>query len=182
MSDSRSPAPSDSPERRNRTPGTGDAADRVAARLAGSLSSHCHVGAVVCAVDAGRLEPQAGAQRAPAHWLAAAWAPAQHGPLRWPAAVALGSPDAHNALLELLERLPPQARLHLAPIEELDMGLAARIVLHCDRNLEPYQREGLARFIDRWHAHELEAIRTRYTDRDEGFDRFIGRLAEPGAD
>ncbi|HVL56817.1 MAG TPA: hypothetical protein VM491_09950 [Burkholderiaceae bacterium] len=154
---------------------TSDTTRRIASRLAAAYAPDRHVGAVVKVFDADA------ATGTPAHWLAAAWAPAQAGPQRWPAAAALGSPDSQNALLELLERLPPQARLHLAPIDALDLGLAARIVLQCDRNLESYQRDGLERFIERWSGHERDAIRDRYTDRDEGFERFAGRLTDRGA-
>ena len=154
---------------------TADPTLRIASRLAVGYSPDRHVGAVVKAFDADAVA------KTPAHWLAAAWAPAQCGPQRWPAAVALGSPDSQNALLELLERLPPQARLHLAPIDELDLGLAARIVLRCDRNLEPYQRDGIARFVERWGVHERDAIGARYSDHDPAFERFTGRLADPGA-
>jgi len=49
-----------------------------------------------------------------------------------------------------------------------------------DHNLEAYQREGVARFVDAERARTKLSIAARYTDHDAGFERFRARvLGEP---
>jgi hypothetical protein len=116
------------------------------------------------------------AARVPAHWMAAAWPPANAGPARWPEAVVIGSPAADNALAELCTRLPGDARLFLVDADAVDAGIAAQILLAADRNLEPYQREGIARFIAVERARVAARIAHDYTDHDPGFARFRDSL------
>jgi hypothetical protein len=99
--------------------------------------------------------------------------------VRWPEAVAIGSPDANRALDELLRQLPPDARLHLAGLDDVDAALAADVLLAVDRNLEPYQRAGIEAFVDHERARTKQSIAGRYTDRDAGFQRFRTRAGLP---
>lgn len=114
--------------------------------------------------------------RVPPHWLAAAWPPAASGPARWPEAVVIGSPAADNALAELCQRLPDDARLFLVDTDAVDAALAAEILLTADRNLEAYQREGIERFIASERARVTARIASDYTDHDPGFARFRDSL------
>lgn len=159
-----------------RGPDPGDAESRVARRLAARPSAETFVGVCVHVVDAA-LHAEPGARiRTPDHWLAAAWAPAAAGPSRWPEAVAIGSPTATCALDLVLLQLPPDATLFLAGRDDVDAALAAEILLEADRNLEPYQRAGVARFVEAERARTRRAIAERYTDRDAGFERFRARM------
>lgn len=114
--------------------------------------------------------------RVPPHWLAAAWPPADAGPTRWPDAVVIGSPSADNALAELCGRLPSDARLFLVDTDAVDAALAAEILLAADRNLEAFQREGIAAFISAQRARVATRIAHDYTDHDPGFARLLSKL------
>lgn len=120
----------------------------------------------------------------PAHFVGAAWPPppSDGPPERWPDAVVIASPSAERALLELLAQLPSEAPLHLVDAERVDFGLAVEIARTADRNLQPWQHEALGEFLARWREAEREAIAQRFTDRDEGFERFISSVtgAPPG--
>jgi hypothetical protein len=132
---------------------------------------------VVKVVEARTLE---GGARVPAHWMAAAWQPADEGPTRWPEAVVIGSPAADNALAELCARLPAHARLFLVDPDAVDASLAADILLAADRNLEPYHREGIAAFATAERARTAARIRHDYTDHDPGFARLLSSLRKQG--
>ena len=154
----------------------GDAEGRVARRLAARASADAFVGVCVHVVEAG-AQPEGGALVAtPDHWLAAAWPPPASGPSRWPEAVAIGSPTATHALDLLLRQLPADATLFLAGRDDVDAALAAEILLEADRNLEPYQRAGVAKFVAAERARTRQVIAERYTDRDAGFERFRARV------
>jgi hypothetical protein len=114
----------------------------------------------------------------PAHWLAAAWQPLARGPERLPEAVVIGSPAADNALSQLCQRLPADARLWLAGLDAVDAALAADILLAADRNLEDYQRAALRRFADAERARVAARVEREYTDHDAGFARYRARLTE----
>lgn len=148
----------------------------VSSRLARHSDEATHVVAVVRVFDAAETDTPDRRTRTPEHWLAAAWALPM--PARWPDAAALGSPSGERALLELLTRLGGEARATLVDAHELDMALAADIVLCVDRNLEPYQREGLRAFAGRWREAEAASIASRYTDRDPGFESHMARLRQ----
>jgi hypothetical protein len=115
--------------------------------------------------------------RTPEHFLAAAWAPGAPRS-RWPDAVVIGSPTADDALALLLRNVPASARLYLASLDSVDAALAARILLAADRNLEPYQREGVAAFVAAEAARDAARIAQGYSDRDEGFERFRASVLE----
>jgi hypothetical protein len=114
--------------------------------------------------------------RVPAHWMAAAWSPAGNGPTRWPEAVVIGSPAADNALAELCQRLPAEARLFLVDTDAVDAALAAEILLAADRNLEGYQREGIWAFVASERKRVAARIANDYTDHDPEFARFRDSL------
>ena len=133
---------------------------------------------VVCvrvATEAVRETAQ-GTVSTPAHFLAAAWSPAQRPPSRWPEAVVIGSPTSERALAELALRLPGDGVLWLGDADQLDAGLAADILLATDRNLEPYQREAVAAFAEAERERTRRTIVAVYSDVDPGFERFRARL------
>lgn len=158
----------------------GDAEGRVARRLAVRPSADTFVGVCVHVLDAAERAEGGARIATPDHWLAAAWPPPASGPSRWPEAVAIGSPTATHALDLLLRRLPEGATLFLAGRDDVDAALAAEILLEADRNLEPYQREGVVRFVEAERARTRRAIAERYTDRDAGFERFRARVLGAG--
>jgi hypothetical protein len=151
---------------------------RVAARLLPRFDVDAWPALCVRVVSPGPRDDGSGLH-APAHYLAAAWSPCARGPQRWPEAVALGSPDADRALAELLAQLPETARLFLVTPDDVDGALAAAIVLAVDRHLEDYQRAGLEAFVAHEQARTRQLIADRYTDRDEGFERFRTRAGVP---
>ena len=110
--------------------------------------------------------------RVPDHWLAAAWPPPAAGTTRWPQSVVIGSPAADNAIAELCTRLPADARLHLVDADAVDAALAAQVLLHADRNLEPYHRHGLTAFIAAERARTTARVAASYTDHDPRFAAF----------
>ena len=112
----------------------------------------------------------------PDHYLGAAWPPASRQLTRWPDIVVIGSPAADNALAELFARLPGDARLHLAGLDDVDAALAAQILRDTDRNLEAYQQRAIDAFIEAQRVRERTLIVERYTDRDPGYERFRGAL------
>ena len=149
---------------------------RVARRLAPRPSPTSYVGVCVHVVAAAERAESGTSVATPDHYLAAAWLPPAAGPSRWPEAVAIGSPTATHALDLLLCQLPADATLFLAGRDDVDAVLAAEILLEVDRNLEAYQREGVARFVEAERARTTQAIAARYTDRDAGFERFRARV------
>lgn len=114
--------------------------------------------------------------RTPAHYLAAAWLPGTAVPSRWPEAVVIGSPSSERALAELALQLPADARLWLGDTDQLDAALAAEILLAADRNLEPYQRVGIAAFVAAERERSQRALARTYTDLDPAFERFRAQL------
>ena len=148
-------------------------------RLAVRWEPACWTAIVVRAIHAREHVAQGARVRTPDHFLAAAWAPAERGPVRWPDAVVIGSPAADNALALLFAQLPDAARLFLAGADDVDAALAAEILLAGDRNLEPYQRAALATFVAAERERARAAIAARYTDRDPGFERFRARVLGP---
>ena len=149
-----------------------DADARVARRLAARFTADCWIVLCVRVVAAVTHETAAAVTSTPDHYLAAAWPPPRSGPAHWPEAVVIGSPSATRALEGLLHHLPAEASLYLAGLDEVDAALAAGILLAADRNLEPYQREGIEAFVDSERERVRGAIASRYTDRDPGFERF----------
>ncbi len=154
----------------------GDAEGRVARRLAPRPSPATCIGVCVHVVTAAARAQGGTSVAYPDHYLAAAWLPPAAGPSRWPEAVAIGSPTPTHALDLLLRQLPADATLFLAGRDDVDAALAAEILLEVDRNLETYQREGIAAFVEAERVRTRQAIAARYTDRDAGFERFRARV------
>jgi hypothetical protein len=144
------------------------------ARLAARYATGCWTAAVVHAIRAATSQPGGSPVSTPDHYLGAAWAPG--APTRYPDVVVIGSPSADNAIAELLVHVPADAKLWLAGRDEVDFALAAEILLAADRNLETYQRDALASFVDAERARTRADIASRYDDRDPGFERFRARL------
>jgi len=150
----------------------------VASRLAARSTDATWIGVCVRVVEAASVDRPALLTRTPDHFLAAAWSPGAPRS-RWPDAVVIGSPTADDALALLLRHVPSSARLFLADLDGVDAALAARILLAADRNLEPYQREGIATFVAAQLARDTARIAQGYSDRDEGFERFRARVLDP---
>jgi hypothetical protein len=151
----------------------------LARRLATRYEPGCWSGVVVHAIGAGEHDVAGLRARTPDHFIAAAWAPVDGLPPRYPDVVAIGSPAADDALAELLVHVPADAKLWLASRDDVDVALAAEVLLGADRNLEPYQRDALRRFIECEHDRTRSEIDARYSDRDARFERF--RAAVVGA-
>jgi hypothetical protein len=149
----------------------------IASRLAAMYTEDAWIGACVRVVDAARHERSDAVERTPHHYLAAAWAPGAPRS-RWPDAVVIGSPSADDALALLIGHVPSEAKLFLADLDAVDVALAARILLAADRNLEAYQREGVAAFVAVEEARIAARLSAGYTDRDEGFERFRARVLD----
>jgi hypothetical protein len=146
-------------------------------RLSARCGDDTWIGACVRVVEAARREGSEAVEHTPDHYLAAAWAPGAPRS-RWPDAVVIGSPAADDALALLLRHVPGGAKLYLADLDAVDAALAARILLAADRNLEPYQRDGIAAFVAAEEARVASCIAAGYTDRDEGFERFRARVLD----
>src|SRR5512139_1434865 len=116
-----------------------DEGAHLAKRLAPDPSPACWTGVCVKVVPAGSHDEAGAVVHTPDHFLAAAWPPGASGWTRWPEAVVIGSPTSMRALAELFRHLPPEAKLYLASMDDVDAALAADILLAADRNLEPYQ-------------------------------------------
>ena len=153
----------------------------IAARLAARATGATWIGACVRVVERAGAEREGLVTRTPDHYLAAAWAPGEPRS-RWPDAVVIGSPAADDALGLLLRHVPAGEKLFLADLDGVDVALAARILLAADRNLEAYQRDGIAAFVAAQEARDATRIAAGYSDRDEGFERFRARVLDaPGA-
>jgi hypothetical protein len=123
-----------------------------------------------------RAFPAAG-DEGPPHWLVAGWAPAPSGLYpRLPEFAAIASPDRDRALAELFVHVPPEAAVHPVSPEFVDAALVGEMVLAVDRNLSDWHRAGLRAFVDAQRAADRARIRARYTDREDGFERFQRRV------
>jgi len=140
-------------------------------RLSARPEADCWIGLVSRVIAAAREERDGVIVNTPDHYLGAAWPP-RHRYSRWPEVVVIGSPAADNALSELFVHLPPEARLYLAGLDEVDAALAGEILRRGDRNLEPYQQSALDAFIAAQRDRDRAMIDERYTDHDAGYERF----------
>jgi hypothetical protein len=146
-------------------------------RLSARADPDCWIGVAARVIPAAREERDGVAVNTPDHYLAAAWPPARDRLSRWPEVVVIGSPLADNAIEELFTHLPADARLYLGDLDQVDAALAAEILQHSDRNLEPYQQRAIDAFIAAQRERDRTLIAERYTDRDAGYERF--RAAVP---
>lgn len=149
-----------------------DAWPRFGKRMLAKPAPDAWIGIIARVVPETIRRTRDGDVRTPEHFLGAVWRPATHGPAHFPECVVIGSPDAGNALALLFEHLPRSARLYLAAADDVDAALAAEILLAADRNLEPYQRESIARFAEAERERNRERIKRIYTDRDPRYERF----------
>ncbi len=150
-------------------------------RLIPRAEAGCWIAIVVKAIDAATREFGAVREHTPPHYLVGAWAPGEGGLYpRLPEFAAIVSPDGERALRELFTHLPARVRVHLVDERHADVELLARMVLACDRNLEPYQHEALSRFAEHCRQALHQRILRRYTDRESGFERFRDRLLGEG--
>jgi hypothetical protein len=154
--------------------------ERLARRLAARHERNCWIGIVVRAIDGGVREIDGAHVATPDHFLGAAWEPSGAVPPRYPDVVVIGSPAADDALAELLLHVPDDAKLWLAGRDDVDLALAADILLAADRNLEPYQRDALASLAETERMRTRAVIAERYTDRDGGFERFRAHVLARG--
>ncbi len=155
-----------------------DSFSHVHGRLARRMTPDVWLGLVVGLVPPQSQEQAGAIVHTPEHFLGALWAPLAGGPARWPEAVVIGSPTSDRALAQLFRHMPTDAKLFLAGRDDVDAALAAEILLASDRNLETYQKEAIGQFIAAERTRTREAIEARYTDRDEGFERFLERGAK----
>lgn len=165
-----------------------DASDRrgprlreLGARIAGHWNAACWFATIV-KVSSGGTEPtEDGVARHPPHWLVGLWAPVAAPPLpRLPAVAALASPGIENAAAQLLLHLPADAPLVMIPPLAADGALLARVMLDTDRNLSPWLRGELERFIATETTRLRASIDRAYTDRDPGFEHLLGSFGAPG--
>jgi hypothetical protein len=149
----------------------------LARRLATRYEPGCWSGVVVRAIDAAVRDIDGARVSTPEHYIGAAWAPVDAGlPPRYPDVVVIGSPAADNAIAELLVHVPVDAKLWLAARADVDVALAAEVLLAADRNLEPYQREALEHFVAAERERTRHDVAARYSDRDAAFERFRTRV------
>lgn len=149
-------------------------------RLAHRVTPDDWLGLIVSLLPAQAREQGGAIAHTPEHFLGALWAPLAKGPTRWPEVAVIASPTADHALARLLEHMPADVSLFLVGRDDVDVALAAEILRAGDRNLEPYQREAIGRFIEAERARTRNAIGTRYTDRDDAFERFRARVTPSG--
>jgi hypothetical protein len=155
---------------------------RLSHRLASRYRPGCWTGVVVHAIEKAVHDVDGARIATPDHHLGAAWAPAGGAPTRFPDVVVIGSPGADNALAQLLVHIPHDTKLWLARRDDVDVALAAEILLAADRNLERYQRDAITAFIAIERERIRVAIAARYSDRDDGFERFRAKVVGHGND
>ena len=151
----------------------------IARRLAPECAADTWIGLCVRVIRAASRDIDGAIVATPDHFLAAVWAPSIGLPPRWPEAVVIGTPTSERTLGSLFLHVPDEAHIYLATPDDVDAVLAAEILLAGDRNLEAYQRKGIAEFIDAERERTRVATIERYTDRDAGFERFRARALTP---
>jgi hypothetical protein len=147
------------------------------ARLLDTPCAGAWIALIVRAIAPGTVVREGSVVRTPAHFLVGAWKPSASGLYpRLPEFAAIASPDGLRALRELFVHLPPDARVALVDDMHADALVLAQMVLACDRNLEDWQRDALLAFVERLGEQRITEIRSRFTDRETGFERFRDRL------
>lgn len=118
----------------------------------------------------------------PPHSLIALWRPPrEHEPLlrRLPHMASLvASHDEDHVVVELLDQIPADARLWLAPQPEIDWALMAEIVMISETGLATYEHRELRRFIDAERVATLALISASYTDDAESYRAFAETTRE----
>ena len=118
----------------------------------------------------------------PPHYLVALWAPLRDDEAflrRWPDSVSIALHDHDCAVQELLRNLPIGARLWITT-QELDWAVIAEIAMLSEaQNFQAEHYRELQRFIDQQRAESLATISANYTDRESGFQGFLGTLQSP---
>jgi hypothetical protein len=118
----------------------------------------------------------------PPHYLVALWAPLREDETflrRWPDSVSIALNDQDEAIQELLRNLPIGARVWIT-MQEIDWAVIAEIAMLSEAQtfLPEHYRE-LERFIKQERATTLATISANYTDRESGFEGFLGTLQTP---
>lgn len=118
----------------------------------------------------------------PPHYLVALWAPLRDDEAflrRWPDSVSIALHDHEAAIQELLRNLPIGARLWVT-MQEIDWAVIAEIAMLSEsQNFQPEHYRELERFIAQERAATLATISANYTDRESGFEGFLGTLQTP---
>lgn len=150
---------------------------RDARRLLARPAPDAWLGLVVRVLDARVHESPAAREHTPPHFVVAGWAPQPDGVYRrLPEFAAIAAPDSRRALREIFVHLPADARLALVDGDVVDPALAAEMVLICDTNLEPYQRDALAGFVSAQREGTRARIAAGYTASEPGYARLRERL------
>jgi hypothetical protein len=120
----------------------------------------------------------------PPQYLVAMWAPLRSEEAflrRWPDSVSVAQHDHDCALAELLCSLPDGARLWVTQ-QEIDWaGIAEIAMLSEGSKFTPEHYREIERFIANERAATLATISANYTDREDGFEGFLGTLQSPFA-
>ena len=118
----------------------------------------------------------------PPHYLVALWAPMgeNEGFLRrWPDSVSIALHDQNHAVEDLLRNLPIGARMWIT-LQEIDWAVIAEIALLSEsQNFSPDHYRELERFIAQERTTTLATISANYTNRESGFEGFLGTLQTP---
>jgi hypothetical protein len=118
----------------------------------------------------------------PPHYLVALWAPMREDEgflRRWPDSVSIALHDQESAIQELLHNLPAGVRLWIS-MQEIDWAVIAEIAMLSEaHNFLPEHYRELERFIAEERAATLATISANYTDRESGFEGFLGTIQTP---
>lgn len=118
----------------------------------------------------------------PPHYLVATWAPLRDDEAhlrRWPDSVSVALNDHEGAIAELLRNVPDGARVWVTG-QELDWTVIAQIAMLSETGrFTPEHYRELERFIAQQRDDTLATISANYTDKESGFEGFLGTV--PGA-
>lgn len=115
----------------------------------------------------------------PPHYLVATWAPLRDDEAhlrRWPDSVSIALHDHASAVAELLCNIPPAARVWITA-QEIDWVVIAQIAMLSEGGrFTPEHCRELERFISDERDATLATISANYTDRESGFEGFLGTV------
>jgi hypothetical protein len=118
----------------------------------------------------------------PPQYLVAMWAPLRSEEAflrRWPDSVSVAQHNHDSAVAELLCSLPEGARLWVTP-QEIDWAVIAEIAMLSEGSrFTPDHYREIERFIAGERAATLATISANYTDREDGFEGFLGTVQSP---